>query len=430
MRFVKRKGTNIAVAERPLRRRLAPLVVATVLSWCAATSLAASGTPSARAADAGIFAAKAAASGVRMTVEVPNAPATDTPVDGGGPTAQAALSSVGESIGFAAFPDPGGLVISAPGLFAGLSGAPVSPPEYPLFVSSDSTTRPQASAGAGPYALHAESDPASSRATATAGLASDSNRSAGEVSSAASVTSTADRVLSLGTTEVAGLVVGPLAIGRIRSSAQLVRNPDGSRTPSSDLELSGVTVADRSVQVRGDDLDLAGAGTIPLPVGAAAGELLKAQGITVEVVGVSATEGTVVSPALRIRFPSSIPDVGTAVVTMVIGNSVASLTSSLTTPDTPAGDAGPGVTAPPGTGLPSTDGAGIDLGPAGIGTDLGGAVGVAPVSADQTQTALRTPAQPSIDISSLYLVCALALAVVFVMSQVIRLGGVRARWKN
>ncbi|HEY2832600.1 MAG TPA: hypothetical protein VGJ14_09255 [Sporichthyaceae bacterium] len=400
--------------------------MATTVSWCATASLGATG---ADAAGSSVFAATAAASGVRMTVELPDAPATDTPVDGGGPTAQASLSSLGESIGYAAFPDPGGLVISAPGLIAGLSQSPISPPEYPLFVSSDATTKPNASLDAGPYALSAVSDAVSSHAAATAGLLSDAGAAA-NVSSIASVTSNAGRVISAGTTDVEGLTIGALTVSQIRSSAQLAQNPDGSSTPTSDLELTGLRVGNNPIQLAPDALNLANAATIPLPIGAAANELLKAQGITVEVLGVRATKGTVVSPALQIRFPSPVPDLGTAIVTIVIGNSVASLS---TTTGEGSNHAGSGAVIAPGSGTPTTGGVGDALGSVGIaGTapGAGRAADIASVSADQTGTALVIPPQLPIDISSLYVVCALAIAVLFTMSQLIRLAGVRARWRS
>lgn len=416
-----------------MRRRLATLMVATTVSWCATASLAATGADAAGssvfAAGSSVFAATAAASGVRMTVELPDAPATDTPVDGGGPTAQASLSSLGESIGYAAFPDPGGLVISAPGLIAGLSQSPISPPEYPLFVSSDATTQPNASVDAGPYALSAVSDAVSSHAAATAGLLSDAGAVA-NVSSIATVMSNAGRVISAGTTDVEGLTIGALTVSQIRSSAQLAQNPDGSSTPTSDLELTGLRVGNNPIQLAPDALNLANAATIPLPIGAAANELLKAQGITVEVLGVRATKGTVVSPALQIRFPSPVPDLGTAIVTIVIGNSVASLS---TTTGEGSNSAGSGAVIAPGSGTPTTGGVGDALGSVGIaGTapGTGRAADIAPVSADQTGTALVIPPQLPIDISSLYLVCALAIAVLFTMSQLIRLAGVRARWRS
>ena len=50
------------------------------------------------AAEGGSFTATASADGTRMTVTIRNAPLTDSPVDGGGPTAQAQLDSAGTSL--------------------------------------------------------------------------------------------------------------------------------------------------------------------------------------------------------------------------------------------------------------------------------------------------------------------------------------------
>jgi hypothetical protein len=348
---------------------------------------------------------------------------------------------LGTSTGYAAFPDPGGLVISAPGLVAGLLQSPISPPQYPLFVSSDATTNPSAAVGAGPYSLRAVSQPASSRASALAGLSSGITGNVGKVAASAMIVSTAGRVVTSSVTDVEGITIGPLTIGQVRSSAQIVRDRDGTRTPTTDLELSALKVANIPIQLTPDGLNLANSTTVPLPVGAVASKLLKARHITVKVLSVKANRGKIVSPALQIRFPSEVPDLGTAVVTMVIGYSVVSLSSS--SPPTIGNGSGT-IINPAGAG--TTVGGPGDLGgadgttnvPGGL-VDTGGTSaiggpaggGVPPVTAgDQTRTAYRIPPQLSFDLSSFYLVCALAFGVVFVMSQLIRLVGVRSRWKS
>jgi hypothetical protein len=187
-------------------------------------------------------------------------------------------------------------------------------------------------------------------------------------------------------------------------------------------------VAGNPVSITPDALNLADTAAVPLPIGATASQLLNAQDITVDVLGVRSTKDTVVSPALRIRYPSQLPDGSSAVVTMLIGNSIASLTS-ITGGPVVAGV--PGAVTAKGSATPTTDTAGSEPGLLpGIADPAAGVVrtdaGIV-VSSDPAATVVRIPPQLSIDISSFYLVCALALAVVFAMSQVIRLVGVRSR---
>src|ERR1700730_17212281 len=146
------------------------------------------------------FSGSAAAGGVRVTITVPGAPGTDTPVDGGGPTAQVAVDSIGTSTGYAAFPDPGQFVVSVPGLVVGVLAGGVgpvppialpSPPNYPFFVQSDASNTPEASVGSGPWALSASSESGSSKANATAGLQSGLGGNTALVSSTASLSPSA-----------------------------------------------------------------------------------------------------------------------------------------------------------------------------------------------------------------------------------------------
>jgi hypothetical protein len=131
------------------------------------------------AAGPAAFSGTASALGMELKLQIPGFPATDVPVDAGGPTAQAAADSLGSSTGYAALPDPGQFVTTIPGLVTGLlaSGAAGFPPvhlpplpNYPLFVQSDVNSAPNASFGAGPYQLSAKSAQGSSQASGVGGL--------------------------------------------------------------------------------------------------------------------------------------------------------------------------------------------------------------------------------------------------------------------
>src|SRR5687768_9628114 len=80
------------------------------------------------------FGARASAAGFRLQLGATNFPLTPTPVDAGGPLAQASLDSLGNSQAFASFPYPGDVVVAFPGLAAGF-GVPGVPP-YPFSVAS------------------------------------------------------------------------------------------------------------------------------------------------------------------------------------------------------------------------------------------------------------------------------------------------------
>src|SRR5438445_6738615 len=116
---------------KPLERR-GPSARRAVAAIAAACVLGAGGIALPRHASAeSSFNGVAGADGVRLTVFNATAPVAQTPVDGGGPTAQASLDSLGSSKAFASYPYPGDILIAVPGLLAGLTGLP-APPGYPL----------------------------------------------------------------------------------------------------------------------------------------------------------------------------------------------------------------------------------------------------------------------------------------------------------
>ncbi|HEY0397116.1 MAG TPA: hypothetical protein VGF00_01930, partial [Acidimicrobiia bacterium] len=101
-------------------RGAALLLLATSASVAGSTPTSASASASGRSSGVQVtpapFTATASAMGTRIKITIPGGPLTDTPVDAGGPTAQATLDSLGTSQGYAAFPDPGAFVLSVPGL--------------------------------------------------------------------------------------------------------------------------------------------------------------------------------------------------------------------------------------------------------------------------------------------------------------------------
>lgn len=436
--------------RRTAARGAAAILLATAATLSGSQPPAASGSGGTQVA-AAPFTATAAAMGARLQVTIPSGPLSDTPVDSGGPTAQATLDSLGTSQGFAAFPDPGGFILSAPGLISGVLAAgpaglpPVhlpALPAYPLLVSTDAVLTPQASVGAGPYKLAARSDDRSSQAEATAGLRNSAFGSLSALHSEASVLAGADgSVTARATSEVEGLTLGPVSIGAVRSSASMVRAADGTVTPATALSIDllrvggiAVTLAPAGPEALGSlTLDVAGI-PVPLPVDALLQPLLAAAGIQLEVVPVRAVEDGVTAAALRISTPLELAGIGSGPgrLTIELGSATARLSGSTV-------DGAP----PPDVGLPTEppilvggfDGGVTGAGP-GFGTPLPempvvgateGPTGGPPVE-QPTMTPVRS--RLMFDISSLYLMVALLACGVLVTSQVIRLLGVRAPWTS
>jgi hypothetical protein len=246
----------------------------------------------------GSFSALAAADGVRVTVTVPDSGLTDEVVDGGGPSVQARIDSLGTSKAFASFPYPGDTVANLPGLVRTLSGG-VPVPDLPFFVQSDDPIVPKQEAGTGPYVLRAQSEATQSAATASVGLASEGIGALGLARSEATVNSTAEAVISEATSTIESFFVGPLRLGHVVSHARVSLAPDGTRTQSADTEVFGAMVGSTAVTFTPAGLRV-GAADAALPDTAPLAEPLAAAGITVEVMPRKDLPTGVVAPAIRV----------------------------------------------------------------------------------------------------------------------------------
>lgn len=266
------------------------------------------------------FEAVAAADGIRIAMRFPNAPVTDTPVDGGGPTAQAVLNSSGVSRAFAAQPYPGEAVVTGPGTVAGFTGGQVNPPAYPFVVSSDHPTVPEQSNEQGPYSLKASSAERQSASEARVGADSGplvSARASVELGDAGEATAAA-------ISDVSSLAVADVRFGRVLSTASVRRAPDGTLTRSSDLQVTGFTVGGTSVAIGPAGLTLP-AGTVPLPPADPVRKMLADAGITITYLAAQPHPTGVVAPGLAITAPVQTPDGGTATVTYTLGQSSAAV---------------------------------------------------------------------------------------------------------
>jgi hypothetical protein len=381
------------------------------------------------------FDASASADAVRVRLEVPGAPLTSKLVDIGAPTAQVSATSLGASRGYAAFPDPGELVQSAPGLAAGLllQGAAGLPPialptlpSYPLLIVSDINGNPHAELGDGPYRLEANSSANHADASASGGLQT------GVAGNVASIKSTArsgveddGSVLATATSDVQGLSVGPLTLGRVTSTASVRLKEDGTIEPTSSIRISALRIGGIDVAIDEKGLVL-GSVNVPLPIGETLTALLAGAGLDARFTTAQTFDNAVIAPTLVIstQVETGIGNApGTASLTL--GGATAALTGPGADEEaTPVaedddllgsgGDQGGSIDAPGvGAELPAFDGApGSGGNPPVLDSD--------PASSDRPGELTGL-----FDIQSTYLALAGCAAGLYALGQMIRLLGVR-----
>jgi hypothetical protein len=381
------------------------------------------------AAEGGAFTATASADGSRMTVTIRNAPLTDAPVDGGGPSAQAQLDSSGTSRAFSSAPYPGDTAISVPGTAAGF-GVP-GVPSYPFYLSSSYPLSPQRSADQGPYHLDAKSGPQQSQAEARAGTADSTIGATGGTRSNAS-TQVADdgSVLAAAKAETQSLTVGVLRLGSVTSAARVRLKTDGNLERTTSLDVTGVSVGGVAVGFGPSGFTIAGT-TVPFPNADQLTSLLAAQKTTLSYLQPVRTTNGTVAPALQITTVQNVPGQNPANITLVLGRAVASVEGVAIPKDTASAVAGVGGSFGGSTpDIAATSGSPGTPAVTGTGPAATGALPRTPLAATPITRAARRQSIDRIGGPSIYLVVAggglLALGLAQAMSQL----GVRLRWSS
>lgn len=302
------------------------------------SGLAVIGAGSAPAAAEGSFRALAAADGARVSVIAVNSPGTNVPFDAGAPVAQAALDSLGTNQSFASQPYPGDVVISGPGLIAGVTNGQVTLPNYPFYVSADYPIVPEQTVQYPGYELKATAAEREAAASARSGGSSDANAA---LLSAATARTTNDgsTVTGEASSVATGFAAGPLTIGRINAKASVSRQPDGTLARRSGLEISGAKVGETAVSISPQGIAVGSANT-PVPDGSALTKALTDAGVTVKYLAGRDTETGLVAPALEVSWTRAVPGpVSPITLVWTLGRAVARI-------DGGGGiaSAGPGVT--------------------------------------------------------------------------------------
>lgn len=310
------------------------------------SSVTAAGPVAARPAGASLsFTAVAAADGLRLTMSSPGSPGTDTPLDGGGPSAQAVVASTGTSQAFASLPYPGEVAVTLPGLLAAVGVAGV--PDYPFYRATDFPTRPDADLNGPGYRLTAASREQESKAAAAAGSA---DPAVALFDARATVSGIGDHVRATATSAASSLQIGDLVIGKAASRAEVLVTADGRRERSADFVVTGMAISGTAIVVGPDGLHLAGTHQ-PRPDSSALTTLLAQHHLELVYLAQEETPDGILSGGLRITTGGEVPGMnGTLRVTL--GRAAASVQAGSDPPADAVSDVRNTTGSPSGVGAP------------------------------------------------------------------------------
>lgn len=290
------------------------------------------------------------ASGVRINLTATGLPLTNTPVDGGGPTATSTADSVGGGQGYAAMPDPGQFLTSISGLAKGLlaSGAVGLPPiptsalppipNYPFYVTASSLNASDSIGDGTPYQIKTSCTDSSCSATAVTGLGLTGAKAA-LLTSSSSVGPTSDGgALATATTSITGIDLGLVKIGKIASSATETMSPSGVITPTTSLSITALSIGGIDVGINTSGLTI-GSTNVPMPLSLsdALAKVLKLAGITLTIQAPEKTGNTILAPVVKLVFPFKTPYVQNVgqfdgAATLTLGYTTASLSGTPAAP--------------------------------------------------------------------------------------------------
>ncbi|MEY2432562.1 MAG: hypothetical protein QOC92_2287 [Acidimicrobiaceae bacterium] len=415
--------------------RRAPRAALVVLGWLLVSAPSTSDATTSTIATIPAFDASASAAGLSAAVVFQRAPLTDTPVDTSGPTAQVGGSTIDDAVAYAAFPNPGPFVASVPGTFTGLFNQKFgvdlpAAPAYPFAVTADSL-HPDQDLGSGPYKLTAHSNGHSGDATAIGGAQDSASGNVSLLLATASLDATPDGVTVTATSSAEALSIGPLMIGRIRSTATMKLEPgSATATPTATTDITGVQVATVPVAISPEGLEVAGS-PVPLPIGDTLSAVLAEAGITAEVLPGFESGDRIVAPAVRITMPVDGSALGAnqGTMTIVLGGATASLTGVAPQahpvhPDVSvAGAIGPG---PESSGAPLSSRSPATAPPA---TSSASSTGSS-IGANRPVAANGRLLRGLFDIRSLYLVVSGCAVACWALGQLVRTRGMRERWTS
>ena len=321
------------------------------------------------AASGGAFRGVAAAEGIRVGVSAVGAPVTNNVVDGASPIAQAAVDSTSGSSALASVAYPGDMVVTAPGLLAGVSGGQLSGvPPYPLIATAGSTTIPEQKVDGPGSTMRAAATARRAEASARSGPAplAEGAPAPAWVTSSFVEADDAGVVTSLAMSDVTGVAIGPLTLGRVTARSVVRRAPGEDPSRETTFTATGLMIGDTAVALTPAGLVVAGTTT---PVSASPLQpVLDAAAVSVRALAAEATPDGAVTAGLVVTRTQDLPTaISPVTVTYTFGRALAAVSPAAL----PA--IGEGETAAPLPGPPAGSGAmgddtgssGGDAGPAG-----------------------------------------------------------------
>jgi len=288
------------------------------------------------------YTASAAATGVRISETVPGSPGAETLIDAGSPASQALLAVGGTSTAFASDPYPGPVATAFPGQLRGLAPQLPPVPDYPYYVSASYPTNPTPDAVASPGGvLTATAGPNEVRARAASGRTAN-GMSVARLEARTEVTGGEDSVRSQARSIAETVVLGPLTIGSVSSTATVTLQADGQLVRQSSLEVTGLRLNDQALAISHGAVVLAGT-EVPLPQGSPLAEALSKAGLEISYLAPRQTDNGLISEALVVRRIQDTPN-GTARIIFTFGQAVSAIDGTVlpeapalaTSPDNPA----------------------------------------------------------------------------------------------
>ncbi|HZE66867.1 MAG TPA: hypothetical protein VE081_09570 [Sporichthyaceae bacterium] len=276
------------------------------------------------------FNASASADPVRVLTTIANFPATKSPVDSGGPSAQATLSTTNGGTAYSAAPDPGSFFTSLPTIGAGVAAQnglvfPFNVPPYPLAIRADDQ-QPSQSVGAGGYELNADVAPSSAVARTQTGAQSPGGNVALSLANA-EITSTAQGVKAEAVSDIQSLTVGPLTLAGIRSVAGVISDQTGSLTRSSSFSVDAARIGTLPVGLAPDGFTVAGQ-PVPAADQKTMNDTLAASGISLTQFPAHQTDTGLVGAGLVVTQKFDSPQFGATQIAYRIGGVAVSLQAS------------------------------------------------------------------------------------------------------
>jgi hypothetical protein len=302
---------------------------------------------------AAAFSGTASADGIRVGLAIPDFLIIENFVDGGGPSAQATLDSLGTSKAFASLPYPGETVVALPGLVGTLTGKSI--PGFPFYVATTSPATPDGHADQPGYHLESHSDASSSTASAQAGETTATGIEAGAFSTATVTAGPDGSVVSQSDTRI-DLALGAIRLSGLESTASVLLGPDGKATHRSSLKVGTLSLGGITIGVTDQGLALGG---LTLPLGdllGGLGRMLSLGDTVVKFLPATETPDSILSAGLLITTSEQLPVVGhPAQVSITVGRAFAMASASAVPPLPDASViAGPGSQRPASVPLTTT----------------------------------------------------------------------------